>query len=44
MIQMADDNLGEDFIQNIINETTLKKNQKKIVEDYLFGRHEMQNN
>jgi len=44
MIQMADDNLGEDFIQNIINETTLKKNQKEIVEDYLFGRHEMQNN
>jgi len=44
MIQLADDNLGEDFIQDVINETTLKMNQKKIVEDYLFGRHEMQNN
>jgi len=41
MIQMADDNLGEDFIQDVINETTLKISQKKIVEDYLFGIQEM---
>ena len=41
MIQIVDDNLGEDFLKNVIEETTLKENQKKIIEDYLFGRLEM---
>ena len=43
MIQLVDDNLEEDFLKSVIEETTLKKNQKKIVEDYLFSRLEMQN-
>jgi len=42
MIQTADDNTGEDFLKEVLEETTLKKNQKKIVEDYLFSRQEMQ--
>lgn len=41
MIQMADDNLGEDFLKDVIEETTLKEHQKKIVEDYLLSRGEM---
>jgi phage replication initiation protein len=44
MIQIADDNLGEEFLKNLLEETTLKKNQKKIVEDYLFSREVMQDN
>lgn len=42
MIQMADDNLGEDFLKGVLEETILKKEQKKIVEDYLFSRKEIQ--
>jgi phage replication initiation protein len=42
MIQIADDNLGEEFLKNVIDQTTLKKNQKKIVEDYLFSKSEME--
>jgi len=42
MIQIADDNLGEEFLKKVIEEATLKKNQKKIIEDYLFNRQEMQ--
>ena len=42
MIQMADDNLGEEFLKNVIEEATLKQSQKRIVEDYLFGIQEMQ--
>lgn len=41
MIQMADDNLGEEFLKNVIEEATLKQSQKRIVEDYLFGIQEM---
>ena len=41
MIQIADDNLEEDFLKNIIEETALKKQQKKIMEDYLFSRKEL---
>ena len=39
---MADDNLGEEFLKNVIEEATLKQSQKRIVEDYLFGIQEMQ--
>lgn len=42
MIQIADDNLGEEFLKDVIDQTTLKKNQKKIVEDYLFSKSEME--
>ena len=41
MIQMADDNLGEDFIGDVIKEATLTEQQKKIVEDYLFSNSEI---
>lgn len=44
MIQIADDNTGEEFLKNLMDETTLKNNQKKLVEDYLFGMLEMQEN
>lgn len=42
MIQIRDDNLGEEFLKHVIEDTPLKENQKKIVEDYLFSRNEMQ--
>lgn len=42
MIQLVDDNLGEAFLKNIIEETILKEQQKKLVEDYLFGKQELQ--
>lgn len=41
MIQIADDNTGEEFWENLIKETALKEQQKKIVEDYLFSRNEI---
>lgn len=43
MIQTADDNTGEEFLENLMKETTLKKHQQKLVEDYLFGREEILN-
>lgn len=42
MIQLADDNTGEEFYETLMNTTTLKKHQKKIVEDYLFSMGEIQ--
>lgn len=42
MIQIADDNLGEDFLKSVLDDITLKKRQKQIVDDYLVSRHEMQ--
>ena len=39
---MADDNLGEEFLKNVIEKAPLKQSQKRIVEDYLFGIQEMQ--
>ena len=42
MIQIRDDNLGEEFLKHIIEDTPLKENQKKIVEDYLFSRKQIQ--
>lgn len=42
MIQIADDNLGEEFLKQVIEGTALKEQQKKMVEDYLFNRQEMQ--
>ena len=42
MIQMADDNTGEEFFENLMQKTSLNKNQKRLVEDYLFGRDELQ--
>lgn len=41
MIQMADDNLCEDFLKEVIDSAILKDKQKRIVEDYLFNRKEM---
>jgi len=41
MIQIVDENLGDEFLKNVIAETRLKKNQKKIIEDYLFSIREM---
>lgn len=41
MIQIADDNTGEEFLENLMKETFLKEQQKKIVEDYLFSRNEI---
>jgi len=43
MIQIADNNLGEDFLKSVIEKTSLKK-QNKIVEDYLFNQQKMQDN
>ncbi len=43
MIQMADDNLGEDFLKHVIEKTALKEQQKRVVEDYLFNRQGLRN-
>lgn len=42
MIQIADDNLGEEFLKETIQDARLKEKQRKIVEDYLQNRAEMQ--
>jgi len=42
MIQLADDNLGEDFLTKTIASAKLKKEQKRMVEDYLFGKKELE--
>lgn len=40
MFQMVDDNLGENFLENLIKETELKEEQKKIVDEYLKSRRQ----
>ena len=42
MIQMADDTLGEEFLKGTIEEAILKSKHTKMVEDYLTGRKELE--
>ena len=39
---MADDTLGEEFLKGTIEEAILKSKHTKMVEDYLTGRKELE--
>jgi len=43
MLQIVDDNLGEEFLRKAIDDAVLKTSQLKLVEDYLFGILELEN-